>query len=115
MLIFPGLSRTSEKHTEKGKRKVRVDLKPLQLLRQPVFLAVALSHFAVDVFNGQTGILLAVLSLPLGLTNATIGLIATIYAVVGSLSQPLFGWLTDRHGGRWAAAGGVGLMGGASS
>ena len=86
---------------------MRVDLKPLRLLRQPVFLAVALSHFAVDVFNGQTGILLAVLSLPLGLTNATIGLIATIYAVVGSLSQPLFGWLTDRHGGRWAAAGGV--------
>lgn len=61
----------------------------------------------VDVFNGQMGVLLAVLSTPLGLTNAAIGLIATAYSIVGSVSQPVFGWLTDRYGGRWAAAGGV--------
>jgi FSR family fosmidomycin resistance protein-like MFS transporter len=82
-------------------------LEPLRLLRQPPFLAVALSHLMVDVLNGQMGILLAVLSTPLGLTHAAIGLIATMYAFVGSLAQPLFGWLTDRHGARWAAAGGV--------
>jgi FSR family fosmidomycin resistance protein-like MFS transporter len=79
----------------------------MRLLRHPVFLAVALSHFIVDVLNGQATILLAVLSVPLGLTNANIGLIATIYSLVGSLSQPVFGWLSDRYGSRWATAGGV--------
>jgi FSR family fosmidomycin resistance protein-like MFS transporter len=79
----------------------------MRLLRQPLFLAVALSHFWVDVLNGQVGVLLAVLSAPLLLSNAAIGLIATLYSLLGSLTQPLFGWLADRHGARWATAGGV--------
>ena len=80
---------------------MRVDLKPLQLLRQPVFLAVALSHFAVDVFNGQTGILLAVLSLPLGLTNATIGLIALIIVVLVTFFILLFLWRRRKKEEEW--------------
>jgi len=84
-----------------------VPSKPLRLLRQPLFLAVSLSHFAVDVLNGHTSIVLAVLSTPLGLSNAIIGLIAMIYSVAGSVSQPVFGWLSDRYSARWAAAGGV--------
>jgi FSR family fosmidomycin resistance protein-like MFS transporter len=79
----------------------------MRLLRHPVFLAVALSHWIVDVLNGQTGVLLAVLSVPLGLTNAAIGLVATLYSVTGSLAQPLFGWLSDRYGPRWSVIGGV--------
>jgi FSR family fosmidomycin resistance protein-like MFS transporter len=79
----------------------------MRLLRQPLFLAVSLGHFGVDVLNGHTGILLAVLSVPLGLRNAQIGLIAMLYSMVGSLSQPVFGWLSDRGGGRWVTAGGV--------
>lgn len=84
----------------------------MQLLRQPRFLAAALSHFSVDAFNSQLGLLLATLSLSLGFTNATIGLIAIGYALVGALSQPFFGWLTDRYGGRWPVAGGVLWMSG---
>jgi len=84
----------------------------MRLLRQPVFLAVALGHFFVDVLNGQTAVLLAVLSVPLGLSNAAIGLIATVYSLIGSLTQPVFGWLADRHGPRWATAGGVVWMAG---
>lgn len=79
----------------------------MKLLRQPRFLAAALSHFSVDAFNSQLGLLLAALSLSLGLTNAAIGLIATSYALVGALSQPFFGWLTDKFGARWPVAGGV--------
>ena len=79
----------------------------MKLLRNPLFLSLSLSHFIIDVLNGQTGILLAVLSVPLRLSNSTIGLIATVYALTGSLSQPVFGWLSDRWGSRWAAAGGV--------
>ncbi len=83
----------------------------MQLLRHPHFLAVALSHWVVDALSGQTGILLAVLSGPLGLTNAAIGLIATAYTCIASLMQPFFGWLADRHGTRWAITGGVLWMG----
>jgi MFS transporter, FSR family, fosmidomycin resistance protein len=79
----------------------------MRLLRQPVFLAISLSHFIVDVLNGQAGVLLAVLSVPLRLSNASIGLIFTFYSLLGSASQPLFGWLSDRYGPRGAAAGGV--------
>ncbi len=79
----------------------------MRLLRHPLFLAVSLSHFSVDVLNGQTGVLLAVLSTPLGLTNKNIGLIATLYSILGALAQPVFGWLSDRYGSRWTTAGGV--------
>lgn len=83
----------------------------MHLLRQPIFLAVAFSHFIVDSINSQTGLLLASLSISLSLKNADIGLIATAYAMVGALSQPFFGWLADRFGGRWLTAGGVLWMG----
>lgn len=79
----------------------------MKLLRNHLFLSISLSHFTIDVLNGQTGILLAVLSVPLQLSNATIGLIATVYALTGSVGQPVFGWLSDRWGSRWAATGGV--------
>ncbi|MBM4425551.1 MAG: MFS transporter [Chloroflexi bacterium] len=79
----------------------------MRLFRQPAFLAVSLCHFSVDVLNGQMGVLLAVLSAPLGLTNAHIGLIATLYSFAGAFTQPVFGWLSDRYGGRWTTAGGV--------
>ena len=72
----------------------------MRLLKHSSFLAVSLSHFIVDVFNGQIGILLSVLSVPLALANSTIGLIATIYAISGAVSQPVFGWLSDRIGQR---------------
>ena len=79
----------------------------MRLLRQPIFLAISLSHFIVDVLNGHTGILLAVLSVPLRLSNTSIGVIYTAYSLLGSLTQPLFGWLSDRYGARGATAGGV--------
>lgn len=79
----------------------------MRLLKNPQFLAVALGHLSVDLLNGQTGVLLAALSLSLGLRNAQLGLIATVYALLGALSQPFFGWLADREGGRWTTAGGV--------
>ena len=63
---------------------------------------------AVDLLNGQRDILLAFLSIPLGLSNTLIGLISTIYTLLGSLLQPLFGWLSDRLGFRWVA--GIGIL-----
>lgn len=65
-----------------------------------MFLAVSGGHFVVDVLNSTGAVLLAVLSVPLGLTNQQIGTALTIYLLIGALSQPLFGWLADRLPGR---------------
>ena len=79
----------------------------MRLLRTPTFLAIALSHLSVDSLNGHVGIILAALSGPLGLTNASLGLLATLYFMTNALTQPLFGWLSDKYGARWFVAGGV--------
>lgn len=79
----------------------------MRFLRHPQFLAVSLGHLCVDLLNSQTGVLLAALSVALGLSNTQLGLLATLYAMLGALSQPFFGWVADYEGGRWTMAGGV--------
>lgn len=79
----------------------------MSLLRDRSFLAAAAAHFAVDFINGQKSLLLAFLSVPLGLSNSAIGFINTLYVLSGSLAQPLFGLLADRFGTRWVVAGGL--------
>jgi len=81
------------------------------LVRDRSFSAAAVGHLAVDLMNGQRDILLAALSLPLGLTNSLIGLISTLYTLLGSLLQPVFGLLADRLGARWVATAGILWMG----
>jgi FSR family fosmidomycin resistance protein-like MFS transporter len=65
----------------------------------------------VDMLSGQVGILLAVLSVPLALSNASIGLIAMLYSIFNALSQPIVGLLYDRSGGKLSASSGVIWMG----
>jgi MFS transporter, FSR family, fosmidomycin resistance protein len=79
----------------------------MSMLRDISFMAVALAHLAVDVLNSQRGLLLAVWSIPLGLTNAAIGLVSMLYSFAASLSQPVFGTIADRAGPRRLAVGGV--------
>ena len=83
----------------------------MTLLLDGLFSSVALSHLIVDVLNGQRAVLLAYLSGPLGLSNTALGLISTLYMLMGSLSQPVFGYLGDRLGPRWLVSGGVIGMG----
>ena len=71
------------------------------LLRDGYFLALSLNHFAVDLLNSQRSILLVYLAPYLGLDNSDIGLVALGYAMLASLTQPLFGWLADRYKIRW--------------
>lgn len=85
----------------------------MSLFKDRPFIAAAVAHFAVDALNSQRPLLLAVLSVPLGLSNTAIGLVSTIYTFSGSLSQPIFGWLADRLGPRWVATIGVLWMAGA--
>jgi len=79
----------------------------MPLLLDSLFSSIAFGHFMVDLLNGSRSVLLAYLSGPLGLTNANIALISTFYVWTASMTQPVFGWLTDRFGPRWLATGGL--------
>jgi len=75
----------------------------MSLLLNSLFSTVALSHFMVDVFNSARPVLLTYL----GLSETQIAVYSTIYIWVSALTQPFFGWISDRVGPRWLAAGGV--------
>ena len=75
----------------------------MSLLFDALFSSIALSHFMVDVFNSSRPVLLTYL----GLSETQIALISTIYIWTSALTQPFFGWMSDRVGPRWLAAGGV--------
>jgi FSR family fosmidomycin resistance protein-like MFS transporter len=85
----------------------------MKLLLDALFSSVALGHMIVDVMNGQRAVLLTYWSAELGLTNTTYAAITTLYVCVASLSQPLFGWISDQYGrSRLMAAGGILWMSG---
>jgi MFS transporter, FSR family, fosmidomycin resistance protein len=90
---------------------VNIPLRSKPILLDKLFASVAWGHFTVDVLNGTRAILLTFLSVPLGLSNAALGLASTVYIIAGALTQPVFGYLADRAGPRWVAAGGVFWMG----
>ena len=75
----------------------------MPLLFDSLFSSVAFSHLIVDVLNSSRPVLLTYL----GLTETQIALISTIYIWASALTQPFFGWISDRVGPRWLAAGGV--------
>jgi FSR family fosmidomycin resistance protein-like MFS transporter len=75
----------------------------MPLLFDSLFSSVAFSHLIVDVFNSSRPVLLTYF----GLSETQIGLITAIYIWASALTQPFFGWLSDRVGPRWLAAGGV--------
>ncbi len=79
-------------------------------LQERDYLAVAITHFFVDVLNSGRTLLVAILAIALGLTNAQVGLALLLYNVGSSVSQPLFGLLADRVGPRWLVIGGMGWM-----
>lgn len=76
-----------------------------QIFRNRVFLSAALGHSSIDIFNSSAPVLIAFLSAPalMNLSNAQVGLAASLYAFLGAIGQPVFGWLADRYGSRWLA------------
>lgn len=78
--------------------------------RERPFLAVSLTHFFVDVLNSGRNLLIALLAVSLGLSNAQVGIALLLYNVGNALSQPLFGWLADRIGARRLVIGGLSWM-----
>lgn len=83
---------------------------PVAFLKNKAYFAVALTHFCVDVLNNGRTLLVAIMAVELGLTNAQVGLALLIYNLGSSLSQPLFGLLADRIGPRLLVVGGMAWM-----
>ncbi len=79
----------------------------MDLFRKPVFAAIIVGHFIIDVFNSSGPVLVTYLSIPMALTAAQIGLAIGAYQLFSSLTQPFFGWLADKIGSRWLGSGSV--------
>jgi FSR family fosmidomycin resistance protein-like MFS transporter len=75
----------------------------MPLLFDSLFSSIAIGHLMVDTFNASRPVLLTYL----GLSETQIAFFSTIYICTSSLTQPIFGWISDRIGPRWLAAGGV--------
>lgn len=83
----------------------------MRLLLDKLFFSVAFGHFTVDLLNGQRAVLFTYLIVPLGLGNTSLGFFTTLFIIMGSVFQPLFGYFADRYGSRWFAAGGIFWLG----
>lgn len=74
------------------------------IIRNRPLITLALGHFTIDLYAGLLPVMFPLLSKEYDLDLATVGLIALAYSGMGSISQPLFGWLADRHGTRLIGA-----------
>lgn len=70
------------------------------LARNRALLTFMLGHFTVDMYGGLLPVLYPLMALQFDLTKEAVGLVALAYSGTSSLSQPLFGYLTDRFGSR---------------
>ena len=76
------------------------------LLNQKLW-ALTLGHLTVDLYSGAMPVVMIFLQSSLNLSLEQIGTVFGLYALCSSLSQPLFGYASDRWGGRLFVAGGV--------
>ncbi len=74
------------------------------MLRNRSLLSYALAHFSVDLCAGALPVIMVYLAHALNLTIAQTGFVISAYAISSSLTQPLFGYLSDRTGGRYQSA-----------
>jgi FSR family fosmidomycin resistance protein-like MFS transporter len=78
------------------------------LLKNVTLWSLTLGHFSVDMLSGAMPIVVGLyLRDSLELTLSQVGLLLGIYVMASSLTQPLFGYLSDLYGGRWFAVGGL--------
>lgn len=70
------------------------------VVRNRPLLTLFMGHFTIDLYAGFLPILFPILVRRFGLDLATVGFTTLAYSGVGSISQPFFGWLADRHGTR---------------
>lgn len=61
------------------------------------FILLSLGHFCVDLYSGSLGVLQPMIVGRLGLTLAQAGLLGGILVFSSSVTQPLYGFLSDRY------------------
>lgn len=83
----------------------------MTILFNAIFSSIALGHIFVDMLGAQRSVIFTYIGAQLGLSNTALGGLTLAYIWTQSISQPFFGWLSDRRGARWLAAGGVLWMG----
>ena len=91
-------------------RRLSITIQKADFLRDRAYVAASGSHFFVDILNNSRTLLVALLAVSLGLSNAQVGIALLLYNVGSALSQPFFGALADRHGPRWFISGGLAWM-----
>lgn len=78
------------------------------LIRNVTLWSLTLGHFSVDMLSGAMPIAVGLyLKDALALSLAQVGLMLGLFQLSSSLTQPLFGYLSDRYGGRLFAVGGL--------
>lgn len=86
-----------------------------QIRRSPAFslllnrqlLSLSFGHFSVDMYANLLPMMYPMLVAALGLDYSQVGLTVAMYTLSSSLSQPLFGYIADKVGGRHLAALGI--------
>jgi FSR family fosmidomycin resistance protein-like MFS transporter len=68
---------------------------------------LTLGHFSIDFFASAGPLILAAQTAPLQLSQGQVGFVALLYSLTSSVTQPLFGWLSDRVRGPVLALGGI--------
>ena len=73
----------------------------MRSLLNRLLLAMAVGHFAVDLNANLLPVMLPFLRSSLALSYTQTALVVTCYTMTSSMVQPIFGYLSDRVGGRW--------------
>jgi FSR family fosmidomycin resistance protein-like MFS transporter len=79
-------------------------------LRNRTLLSYALAHFSVDLCAGALPVIMLFIAPMLDLSIAQAGFVIGVYAISSSLTQPLFGYISDRTGGRYQSAIGLAMI-----
>jgi MFS transporter, FSR family, fosmidomycin resistance protein len=74
-----------------------------EIRQNPALLTFMLGHFTVDLYSGLLPVLYPLMAIQFDLSNRDVGLVALSFMTAASLSQPLFGYLADKHGSRYMA------------
>ena len=72
----------------------------LEVVRNRALLTLTLGHFTVDMYAGVLPILYPLLTDEFDLNLKTVGLVSLAYSGAASLTQPIFGYITDKRGTR---------------
>ncbi|MGD9713037.1 MAG: MFS transporter, partial [Thermomicrobiales bacterium] len=72
----------------------------LDVIRNRALLTLTLGHLTVDMYSGVLPILYPLLTDEFDLNLKTVGLVSLAYSGAASLTQPIFGYITDKHGTR---------------